>query len=339
MLRKWKSAAAGLAASALLAVLPLAGASAGPVYDGKDVTVIVPNSAAGTMSRYAQMLAPHLAKNLGADNVRIDNQPGAGSLKGTNALWNSKPDGMTIGFTNIPTLLIAQIAESPGVRFDATKFVYLGRVAAEPRLMLVGGNSPIKSVDDIRNLGRPFVFASQGTDEDFYTMVVLASALGYELKIVTGYEGEADTSLAVIKGDADGQMTSWTGSLPQIQAGDKRPIVFATRERQDVAPDVPTAIELLKDETKKGQVEAIADILNLSRGFFGPPGMDEAAVAEMRAAIEKTLTDPEVVKEMAAKDLPIVFAPGEKQQKTVGQVFAAAKDLTPTFKQALAQIK
>ena len=123
MFKHWKSAAAGLAAAAILAAVPLAGAVAGPFYDGKDVTLIVPNSPAGFMSRYAQTLAPHIAKNLGASNLRIDNQPGAGSLKGTNSVWAAKPDGMTIGFTNVPTLVIAQLAESPRLRFDATKFV------------------------------------------------------------------------------------------------------------------------------------------------------------------------------------------------------------------------
>ena len=34
-------------------------------------------------------------------------------------------------------------------------------------------------------------------------MAILSDALGYDLKIVTGYEGQADTALAVIKGDGD----------------------------------------------------------------------------------------------------------------------------------------
>ena len=46
--------------------------------------------------------------------------------------------------------------------------------------------------------------------------LVLADALGYDLKIVTGYEGDADTSLAVIKGEADGHMTTWTQSAPAV---------------------------------------------------------------------------------------------------------------------------
>jgi tripartite-type tricarboxylate transporter receptor subunit TctC len=67
--------------------------------------------------------------------------------------------------------------------------------------------------------------------------------------------------------------------------------------------------------------------------------MDQAAVEEMRAAVEKTLTDPEVVKEMEGKGMPIVFLSGAEQQELVKEVFAAAGDLTPVFKAALAKIQ
>lgn len=338
MYLKWKAVAGSVAACAVAMGLS-ANAVAGPVYDGKDVTLIVPNSPAGMMSRYAQALAPKIAANLGANSVRVENQQGGGGLKGTNNLWNSDPDGMTIAFTNVPTLLIAQIAESPGVQFDALKMTYLGRVASDPRLIVVGANSGIKTVDDIRGLGRPFVYASQGTDEDFYTMVVLADALGYELKLVTGYEGAADTALAVIKGDADGQMTGWPGSAAAIEAGEVIPVVFATKERQDVAPDVPTVFEYLTDDAKKQQLGAITSVLELSRGFFGPPDMDPAAVEEMRAAIDKTLSDPAVVAEMEGQGMPIVPLTGGDQQTLVEESFAGAADLTPVFKKALEQIQ
>lgn len=334
---RWSSAAAGLAASALLLASAPA-VMAGPYFDGKEVKLIVPNTAAGTMSQYAHTLAPMIAKNLGA-SIRVENQPGAGSLKGTNVIWNSKPDGLTFGFTNVPTLLVAQIAESPGAQFKATDFTFLGRAAADPRLLLVGGSSEIKSMQDLLDLDRPFVVASQGTDEDFYSTVVICDALDIDMKIVTGYEGAADTALAVIKGDADGQMTGWAASLPMIKNNELRPIVFVTPERQEVAPDVPTVNELLKDETKKKQINAISAVLTLSRGFFGPPNMDPVARDELRAAIEKTLTDPAVVEEMNGKGMPIVFLSGAEQEKLAKGVFESAADLTPLFKDALAKIQ
>lgn len=339
MRRGWRSVTAALAATALVAAWTAPEALAGPVYEGKDVTLIVPNGPSGMMSRYAQTLAPELAKRLGAHNVRVDNQPGGGGLRGTNNLARAKPDGMTIAMTGLASLLVASIAESPGVQFDAKSLTYLGRVSSDPRLMVVGSSSPIKSVDDIRNLGRPLTYASQGTDEDFYTMVILADALGYDLKILTGYEGAADTALAVIKGDADALQSGWPGSVAAIQSGDMRPIVFATTERQSVAPDVPTVFEYLKDETKKQRLEAIVSILALSRGFFGPPDMDPAAVEEMRAAIESMLTDKDFVASLEAKSMPVLFLSGAEQQKLVEKVYDAASDLTPVFKKALAAIQ
>lgn len=314
-------------------------AEAGAYYEGKDVTVIVPNSPSGRMTQYAQMLAPYLKKHLGARNVRIENRKGGGGLKGTNILWVSDPDGLTIAFTNVPTLILAQLADSPGVKFDATKFSYLGRVSADPRLITVGRRSKIKSIADVKSLNRPFSFASQGTDEDFYTMAVLADALGYELKIITGYEGNADTSLAVIKGDADGHMTGWGASASAVGAGQKRPILFATGKRQDVAPDVPTALEVLEDESKRASVEAIVAILDISRGFFGPPNMAPAAVVEMRAAISAALVDSSLLAEATGRGLPIVPASGEEVASGVKKIVAAGDDLRVILKGALKAIQ
>lgn len=328
------------AGAVLLAALsPLAPALAGPAYDGKTVTLIVPNGPSGLMSQYAHLMAPELAKHLGAKTVRVDNQPGGGGLRGTNNLANAKTDGTTIAFTGLPSLLVAALAKSPGVQFDPTKFVYLGRVSTDPRLMVVGKDSTIKSVEDIRKLGRPLTYASQGTDEDFYMMAIMAEVLGYDLKTLTGYEGAADTALAVVRGDADALAAGWPGVVAAIKGGDMRPIVFMTRDRQSVAPDVPTVFDFVSDDSKRPALEAMVDILSLSRGFFGPPDMDPAAVAEMRAAIEAMLTDQAFVATLAERAMPVVFMPGEEQQKIVVNAFKSGDALTPIFDEALAKIQ
>jgi len=339
MMRTMKSLLVSAVGAAVALTLGVGASLAGPVYDGKNVTLIVPNSPAGQMTQYAQMMAPYIAKHLGAKSVRVDNQPGGGGLKGTNVLANSDPDGLTIGFTNIPALVMAQLAGSPGVKFDVTKLTYLGRAAAEPRVVTVGGTSPIKNVDDIKKLGRPFVYASQGTDEDFYSMVILANEIGYPLKIVTGYEGNADTSLAVIKGEADGHMTAWTASKPAVEAGDKRVIMIVGTERISDLPDVPAAVELVTDEGSKATIAAVGNILAMSRGFFGPANMDPAATAEMRAAIEAALNDPDLLKEADTNRLPIVFASGEDLQQKVQGVVTSGEKLKAPLAAALESIK
>ena len=179
----------------------------------------------------------------------------------------------------MPALTLAQLSGSEAVQYDTTKFVYLGRAATEPRGLLVGKPSGIKSIDDLMALKRPFVFPSQGTDEDFYTMVILANSLHFNLKMVTGYEGQGDTAVAVIKGDGDGLMTATRTAEAMIKSGDMLPILSVWAERDPSYPDVPTALEVTSGSDKTA-VEAIVNMLAMHRGFFAPPGMDPEVTAD-----------------------------------------------------------
>src|ERR687894_1524164 len=328
---RWIPAAMAASAALLMGLAAPASQAAG-YYEGKTVTLIVPNPPAGAMTQYARMLAPVIAKHLGAKDVRVDNQPGAGSLRGTNMLWNAKPDGLTIAFTNLPTLIMAQLAGSPGVNFDAAKFTYLGSVADDPRVLVV--NPKYKSIEEVQKLNRPFVYPTQGTDEDFYTMSVLFNALGKELKAVTGYQGDPDTSLAVIKGDGDGHMTSWATTAPSLKSGEKRAILHIGEKRYPEYPDVPAVTEVVTDEAKLRPLRTMIEIMSVSRGFFGPANIDPKIVAEMRAGIAKALADPELIAESKKRALPLSFYPGDKEQTRIQRAMDGGKDLAPILKAA-----
>jgi tripartite-type tricarboxylate transporter receptor subunit TctC len=334
-----KTALAGALALVLSAVLmPFDSQAASDIYDGKVITLIVPNSPGGRMTRYARLYAPYIAKYSGAKEVRIVNKKGGGGVKGTNYLWVQKPDGMTIAFTSVPTLILAQLSGSAAVQFDATKFVYLGRAATEPRVMVVGGTNAIRTIQDVQKLDRPFINPSQGTDEDFYTLAVLADALDFKLKIVTGYEGQADTVVAIIKGDGDGLLTSWAYTIPLIANGDMRPILTIWQERHPDYPDVPSALELVKGDSKES-VQAIVNMLAMHRGFFGPPNMDPKATAALRDAISKAAADPELQAEGKKQGLILLPSDGETEQARIAQITKASQGLVPVLEVALESIK
>jgi tripartite-type tricarboxylate transporter receptor subunit TctC len=330
---------AGLAAPALAGIAGRAAAQGSGFYRDKVVNINVAGGASGGHTRYARLIQPYLQKHLGAREVRITNMPGGGGLKAANYIYRVKPDGLQIFFGNVSTLILAPLAGSPGANFEPNKLIYLGRATSEPRVLCVGGKSSIKSIQDVQKLKRPFVYPSQGTDEDFYTMAVLGDALGFQIKAVTGYEGNADTSLAVIKGEADGHMTSWTASKPAVEAGEKRIVLVIAPERVPDLPDVPNAAELVQDPKQKAALAAVTDIIGMSRGFFGPANMDPAATKEMRAAIEAALKDPELLAEATKKRLPIVFASGEDLQKKVQSVVTSGADLKAPLAAALQSIK
>ncbi len=326
-----------LALVLITGVLSLGAAEAASVR-GERITLIVPNSAGGLMARYAQMIAPYIAKHSGADQVRVRIMTGGGNIRGTNYLWFSDPDGSTIGFTSIPSLILAQLSGSEAVQFDTTKLVYLGRAATEPRVLTVGVHSGIETADDLLRLNRPFVYPSQGTDEDFYSMVVLAAALGMELKLIMGYDGNADTSMAVIRGDGDGQITAWRASLGVIEAGDERPVLTLGTERYAPYPDIPTVTEAALPESKDA-VQAIANMLDMHRGFFGPPGLDPQATQELRTAISAAFEDPDLIAESQRQRLPLIPSDGATEQGKIQQINDASAVIVPILKAALERIR
>lgn len=329
---------AGAFAPAAMALPPIARAQANDYYKGKLVIVNIAGSPAGGHTRYARMLAPYLEKHLGARELRLVNMPGGGGLKAANYIWRLKPGANEIYFGNVSTLLLANLAGSPGATFDPTKFMFLGRATSEPRVLTVGAKSSIRSVKDIQALKRPFIFPSQGTDEDFYTMAVLADALGFRLKAVTGYEGNADTSLAVIKGDGDGHITGWSESLGAIRSGDKFPVMMVTSQPSPDYPNIPIVTNIAPP-AKRSVVQAMATILETHRSYIGPPNMEPAAVAAFRAAVNATMKDPALHAESTKGERLLSPMDGAVQQKAMAEMARTSAALSPILKAAVKDIQ
>ena len=329
---------AGLMAPAVLTLPGRAGAQQAGFYKDKVITVNVAGGASGGHTRYARLIQPYLQKHSGAREVRIVNMPGGGGLKAANYIWRAKPDGLHIFFGNVSTLILAPLAGSAGATFDPTKFVYLGRATSEPRVLCVGGKSAIRSIQDVQKLKRPFVYPSQGTDEDFYTMAVIADALGFKVKAVTGYEGNADTSLAVIKGDGDGHITGWSESLGPIRSGDKLPILMVNSLKSPDYPTIPVVTDIAP-AAKRDTVRALATILETHRSYIGPPGMDAQATAAFRAAVTAALKDPGLIEESKKGERPVAPMEGAKQQQAITQIAKSSANLSPILKRAVKDIQ
>lgn len=314
-----------------------AGAQGAADFKGKRVTLIIPNSPGQGMDTYGRMIVPYLNSCLGSSDIVVQNIVGAGGVVGTNKLWESEPDGLTIAFTSVPTILLADLADSEGATFKANELTYLGRVSTEPRVLAVGRSSSFRAAGDLRP-DREFVFPSQGTDEDFYTMAVLADSLGFRLKIVTGFEGNADTELAVIGGKADGQITALSDAEPTIKAGDKWPIMMISSERSKEYPDVPTAIEVATGENADS-VKAIVTMLELHRSFFAPPGMAPETATALREAVSCALDNDDLRGKAEEAKLPLAPLAGDEVQPRVAEIYAASAALTPVLKDALKSIQ
>ena len=79
-------------------------------FNGKTVTYIVATSPGGGYDTYGRLVAEYMQKYLPGSTFVVRNMPGAGHLVGTNALFASKPDGLTLGTSNTG-LIYTQLAK------------------------------------------------------------------------------------------------------------------------------------------------------------------------------------------------------------------------------------
>lgn len=169
-------------------------------------------------------------------------------------------------------------------------------------------------------------------------MAVLGDALGFKVKAVTGYEGNADTALAVIKGDGDGHITGWSESLGPIRSGDKNPILMVTSQPSPDYPQIPIAMNLAP-AGKRATVQAMATILETHRSYIGPPNMDAQAIAAFRATVTAALSDPELLAESKKGERPVAPMEGAIQQKRVAELAKSSANLAPILKAAVKDIQ
>ena len=104
-----------------------------PFYQGKPITIIVGTKAGDAYDLYPRLLAEFLPKYIpGNPNIIIQNMPGAASLIAANHVYNvAKPDGLTIAAI-YPALYFEQLTKKPQVKFDWTKFGWIGSPVKSP---------------------------------------------------------------------------------------------------------------------------------------------------------------------------------------------------------------
>lgn len=301
-----------------LAVLGIALAVAGTAhaaefYKGKTITYIVATSPGGGYDTYARLIAKHLEKHLGA-KVLVKNVPGAGHIVGTNTLAAAKPDGLTIGTFNTG-LIYAQILGREGVQFDLRAFEWIGKAAADPRALVLGTESGLKTYDDLAAVSKPVKFATSGVGSASYTDTqLIRSALDLKIEVVPGFNGN-EGELAMLRGEIAGQV----GSMSSLQSFVDNGYGTFALVVGGGADGVPRAREKATTDKGKQIIALVQAMSELGRLTAAPANTPAERVAELRAAYEKALSDPALLAEAEKLGIPIEPAYGETVANLVNE--------------------
>jgi len=309
--------AAALVAGALL---PLGGAAqaedAAAFYKGKVIKWIVPYKPGGGYDEYSRLLAPYMEKYTGA-RVDIVNMPGAGGMKGANEIFNSPPDGLTVGIINGSAMVTNELAEIEGADYKVADYNFLGRVVADLRVLVVGTNSPYKSFSDLMKAKDDVMVGATGLGGSTYVdAVITGPAFGIKQRVIHGFNNSTDVRQAMLRGDITAMWGSLGSALQGVKDGDHIIVVQSAPERSSALPDVPSIFEFIdkmKDPEEVRQIMVAWDALNaVGRPVAAPPGVPDDRVAFLRAAFQKSMTDPDFVEKAQKGDRDLDYVSGEK---------------------------
>lgn len=273
-------------------------------FRGKTITYIVSTSPGGGYDTYARLIAKHMENHLPGTTIVVKNVPGAGHIIGTNQLYASKPDGLTIGSFNTG-LVYGQLLNLEGIKFDLAKMTWIGKAAADGRVIMVSSKSPIKTFDDLRNAKEPVKFGGSGPGSASYNEVhMLIKALNLNIDYIPGYSGRED-EMAILRGELEGAMGSLSSFLPFVNNGYGNMLLQIGSTPPPEYPDTPLAKNVIKDPGGRSIAALIASQAELSRLTAAPPGVPEDRAKFLVAAYKATLEDPALLKEAAKLERPI----------------------------------
>jgi len=285
-----------------LALLLFAGAPAqaqedvAAFFKGKTLRLVVGIGVGSGYDINARLLARYMARHIpGEPAIIVQNQPGAGSLTMTNALYNTGPfDGTAIGasFNGMPTTPLLQ---PTGVRFDPVKLNWLGSTNRETQAMYVWHSAPAQVLADARS--KEIVMGAQAPGSTQFDYPVLANHMfGFKFKVVTGYESTPKIHLAMESGEVHGTIANWS-TLKAINPGwiaEKKIRILAqwALTKNPELTDVPMFLDQARTDAERAALELMLARLEYGRPFFLPPNVPPARVEALRRAFDATMKDP-----------------------------------------------
>ncbi len=320
-----------------------------PYFQGKTIRIVSGYPAGDVNDLWPRLIAQHMTRYIpGNPTFIIQNMTGASSMIAANFVYNvAKPDGLTIGAI-FPALYFDQVVQRSEVKYDWSKFAWLGSPVTSNHLLYMRADSRFKTIHDVIKASPAPKCGATGTSSTaYYVPKLLDEVIGTNFEIVLGYQSGQDIDLAVERNEVICRaftLTAFFAREPFTTWRKKKfvnVLVQTGRKRDKRIPDVPTIYELM-DQYKSSPADRSLATLVLAAGDFGrpyvmPPNTPPQQVKIIRDAFEKVLKDEEAIAEAAKKKLEIDPSSSDELTKLAKEVTSQSPDVIAKMKQLLAK--
>jgi tripartite-type tricarboxylate transporter receptor subunit TctC len=276
--------AIGLILSLLGVVTPPANAADYPEH-GRPITMIVGYAPGGATDTAARLMAAAMEPLLHT-SVQVVNRPGAGSQVALTQLVRAKPNGYTLSYMVIPTVVTHYLDPTRGAIYTRASFQPIGQHYVTPAVLAVRSDGPYHTLKDLVEAARAHPDAITVSDSGLmgvpnFATLMLGLAGGVHFRPVH-FDGGAPSVTALLGSHVDALAGGAVDALPYKKTGEFRVLGVASDQPDWSMPDAPTM-------RSQGY-----DVIAISvTGIVAPTGTPPAVVSVLTKAMQTVITSPD----------------------------------------------
>ena len=285
-------------------VLVMAGAALPAVtcaqnYPTKAIRLIVPFPPGGSTDLVGRVLGAKLGEAF-AQQVVMENRPGASGMIGNELVARAAPDGYTLTMGTIGAMSV-NVSLFKSVPYDPTRdFAPVTLTGNVENLLVVHPSLPVKNVKELIALaaGKPgtLSFASSGIGNAPHLAGELFNQLAKVKMVHVPYKGGGPAMIDLVGGQVSLSFASMPSSLPFAKGGKLRALAVGGAERSPAAPEIPTVAE----SGLPGF--AVIDW----QGLLAPAKTPAAVINRLNQESARILNEREVKERLSAAGLQVV---------------------------------
>jgi tripartite-type tricarboxylate transporter receptor subunit TctC len=215
-------------------------------YPSKNITIIVPFTAGGSIDLGARIMSELITKSTN-QSAFVENKVGANGVIGWSSVAKAKPDGYTLLCTDTSFAIAQSLSKSNN--FDAMQnFSHILTAFSVPNVLVINPNLPVKNIQEFINLIKnnpgKYFYGSGGVGTNNHLSIELFKDVAGNLIIDhIAYKGASAVQQDLISGRIHAFMGPAPTIMSQVKSGQLLPLLVTGDKRLSSLPDVPCASE------------------------------------------------------------------------------------------------
>ncbi len=255
-------------------------------YPSRTVTIIVPYPAGGPTDQVARIVAKKLTEDF-KQNVIVENVSGGGTIIATNKVAHATPDGYTLLLHNLQ--ISANVTLYKSLPFNTEKDLTTVMFINRNPLVLVGRKDlEAKTTKDLIALMKKKTLKAAipgyGATGHLAT-ALLAQEAGVKIDMIP-YRGAAPALQDILGGHVDIFFATPQSVVQQVKAGSMIAYGITSSEKLAEFPNAASFLALFGPKLEFSYWQAL----------FTPSGTPKDIISKLNAAMQKVVTDPDVLK-------------------------------------------